>query len=115
MLSSLLALSLVFSCVSAAPTASASGCGKRLPRGVTAGGHSTNHTIKSGGLERNYLIHLPDNYDTDKPSPLVFSFHGRVSTSDEQEVLSKLSDPAFNPNAIAVYPQGVAVSSPYRR
>ncbi|THU90111.1 alpha/beta-hydrolase [Dendrothele bispora CBS 962.96] len=104
---SLLVFSLFLTLVSSAPTSASSGCGKRLPSGVTPGGSSSNLTITSKGLERNYLIHLPDNYDVNKPTSMVFSFHGRISTSAEQEELSQLSNPDFNPNAIAVYPNGI--------
>ena len=86
------------------------GCGKPLPSGVTAGGPSTTGSIKSGGLDRDYIIHIPQNYQQNTPVPLILSYHGRTKDAAEQELLSQFSNPEFNPNAIAVYPNGVAVS-----
>jgi poly(3-hydroxybutyrate) depolymerase len=41
--------------------------------------------------------------------PLIFSFHGRTKTAESQEQLSQFSNEAWNPDAIAVYPQGLDV------
>lgn len=97
---------------SAAATTPSTGCGKTLPAGVVPGGDSTNVTIFSGGIERSYLIHLPANYSTHTPVPLILSYHGRTKSASEQEELSQFSNASYNPSAIAVYPQGVAVSRP---
>jgi polyhydroxybutyrate depolymerase len=72
------------------------GCGKPAPANGT--GHLT-----SGGIAREYLIHLPDGYNARRPYPLVLSFHGHGRTSQYQEELSGFS----KTDAIAVYPQGV--------
>jgi len=89
------------------------GCGKSLPAKVTPGGASANISISSDGLDRSYLIHVPRNYDINTPVPLILSYHGRAKNASEQELLSQFSDSSYNPNAIAVYPQGVAVSNPF--
>lgn len=91
------------------------GCGKPLPAKVTPGGASANISIFSGGLNRSYLIHVPRNYDINTPVPLILSYHGRAKNASEQELLSQFSNSSYNPNAIAVYPQGVAVSNPLPR
>ncbi|OCL01449.1 carbohydrate esterase family 1 protein [Glonium stellatum] len=91
------------------------GCGKTLPKKVTAGGASANISITSGGLIRSYLIHVPQSYDIDTPVPLILSYHGRGKNASEQELLSQFSNSSYNPNAIAVYPQGVANSKGTRQ
>lgn len=35
-------------------------------------------TIDVGGTEREYILKLPDDYDPDRPYPLVFGWHGRM-------------------------------------
>lgn len=87
------------------------GCGNELPRGIEPG-VSTNTTIDIAGVERQYRIHLPDNYDANNPVPLILSYHGRGKDMKFQEELSQFSNKSNNPDAIAVYPQGVPVSAP---
>ncbi|MCC3771550.1 PHB depolymerase family esterase [Streptomyces sp. UNOC14_S4] len=60
-------------------------------------------TLRSGGRERGYLIHLPSAYDARRPSPLVLSFHGHHRTAHFQERLTGMSALP----AISVYPQGL--------
>lgn len=83
-----------------------SGCGKALPSGVKPGALGTNISTTSFGVPRSYLLHVPANYNATKPTPLYFSFHGADRNATEQEGLSQFSNPFFNPNGIAVYPQG---------
>jgi poly(3-hydroxybutyrate) depolymerase len=88
------------------------GCGLGLPPAQSppeGDGHPTDFT-QSDGTKRQYLIHIPSNYDKDAPSPFIFSFHGRTKTASEQKGLSQFSDEKWNPDAIAVYPQGLGVS-----
>ena len=105
--------------------ASSNGCtgSHPLPSGLTPGGQSQNITIKSHGVNRTYLIHLPKNYTATSPVPLFFSFAGATKNASEQEGLSQFSNPEFNPSGIAIYPQslngehwlgspGVSLSSP---
>src|SRR5689334_8479441 len=54
----------------AAPRRSA-GC--RLPDTVRSGW--SDHTIESGGVERQYRITVPDDYDGTKPYALVLALH----------------------------------------
>lgn len=52
------------------------GCGS--PAGLTSG----RHTINVGGLNREYIIDVPDNYDADNPYRLVFAWHWRGGSAD---------------------------------
>ncbi|AXB44650.1 alpha/beta hydrolase family esterase [Amycolatopsis albispora] len=76
------------------------GCGHAPP--VTPGTTGA-QTLVSGGLTREYTLHVPSNYQPDRPTSVVLSFHGHKRTSRWQEELSEFS----GLNTIAVYPQGV--------
>ncbi|KAF2173769.1 carbohydrate esterase family 1 protein [Zasmidium cellare ATCC 36951] len=84
------------------------GCSKALPQGTTLGstGSSNSITITSSGRSRTFLLHIPTNYNTTARG-LILSYHGRGKTAASQEQLSSFSDPYFNPDLLAVYPQGV--------
>ncbi len=81
-----------------------SGCGKPAP---FPPGLSENETIRSGGFERMYRLHLPSGYRNTILQPLVLNFHGHGSTATHQEQLTKLSLLADQQDFIAVYPQGM--------
>jgi len=91
--------------------ATSAGCGKDLPAAQSPPGGASHQTdfTQSDGTARTYLIHIPSNYDKNAPVPLIFSFHGRGKSSSEQEGLSQFSNENWNPNGIAVYPQGLNV------
>jgi poly(3-hydroxybutyrate) depolymerase len=84
-------------------------CGQPLVPTALAG-MTNNVTIKSSGLNRNFLISLPSAYNANTPVPLIFSFHGRGKDARYQQKLSQFSNASYNPNAIAVYPNGFMVS-----
>ncbi|KAK5055347.1 hypothetical protein LTR84_013097 [Exophiala bonariae] len=69
--------------------------------------NSTRFTISSSGREREFFIHVPSTYKAHSPTGVIFSFHGNSRTAQYQEALSQFSDPTFNPDHIAVYPQGL--------
>ncbi|TVY60788.1 putative feruloyl esterase C [Lachnellula suecica] len=89
--------------------ARSAGCGKSLPAQQPAGQTYQTAFTQSKGTSpsRTYRIHIPSNYDENTAVPLIFSFHGHAQTSKCQEELSQFSNEAFNPNAFAVYPQGI--------
>lgn len=69
--------------------------------------NSTRFTVSSSGRDREFFVHVPSTYNAYKPTPVIFSFHGNSRTAQYQETLSQFSDPTFNPDHIAVYPQGL--------
>jgi polyhydroxybutyrate depolymerase len=75
------------------------GCGKA----VSEAGTTTVEHLRSGGVDREYRIHLPARYQPNRPYPLVLSYHGHGRTAEYQEELSEFSAA----DVIAVYPQGV--------
>lgn len=76
------------------------GCGRPspYPRGTTTKGR-----LVSDGVQRRYLVHVPDVYSPARPTPLVLSFHGRTRNARYQEQLTGMS--ALD--AIVVYPQSL--------
>lgn len=63
-------------------------------------------TVNSGGLERNYLVHVPPRYDGKKPLPVVLIFHGGGSNAAMTVRYTGLNDKADAAGFIAVYPNG---------
>jgi polyhydroxybutyrate depolymerase len=84
----------------AGPGDALTGCGRASP---VPPGQSVVQEVTSGGLRRTYLLHLPNDYQPSRPTPLVLSFHGHRRTSEYQQELSGFSAT----EAIAVYPQGL--------
>jgi len=66
-------------------------------------GSSALHEIKSGGIDRSYILRLPKGYDQRASWPLIVAYHGRGSTGVEIEGFSKLSTLP----AVIAYPDGV--------
>lgn len=85
------------------------GCGTDLAKGFEAGGNSQSIDIKSSGVSRSYNLYVPENYKIASAAPLYLSFHAGGQDADEQEELSQLSNPEFNTDGIAIYPQGIDV------
>lgn len=65
-------------------------------------GTTVSETITSGGVQRDYLIHVPVSYRPHVPMPLVMAFHGRKGDGTDIEAFSGID----NLDAIAVYPVG---------
>lgn len=80
----------------------------REPWKFDSDGHCT--VTIPGTPPRTYLVHMPLLYSPETPHPLVLSFHGHSSNSEEQELRTGLSraDLALDGvGIVAVYPQGV--------
>ncbi|KAF7192568.1 Feruloyl esterase B [Pseudocercospora fuligena] len=99
-----------------APASPSSGCGSKLPIDLIPGAASINITIDSplsspnATLQkRQYRIHLPENYSTsnDVAHPLLLTFNGQYQSTRSIENYTQFSLPSINPNAIAVYPEGI--------
>ena len=66
----------------------------------------TSDVISSGGVERDYLIHVPESYDPGSPAPLVMSFHAAAMWPASQRKTSGWNDVADRFGFIVVYPGG---------
>lgn len=64
-----------------APGLSVSDGGRHAGETPSAGRNE--YRIESGGIERRYLMYLPDGYNDSSPLPVVFDFHGSGSDPDE--------------------------------
>ena len=80
----------------------APGCGKAIPSKFPIPG--TSQSLHLPDTDRQYRLYIPANYDKNKPTPLYFSFHGASGNMLKEEALSQFSNPQFNPNGIAIYP-----------
>ena len=77
------------------------------PAGISPGGNSSELTIElSNGDTREYLLHVPRNYNESVRVGLILAYAGRGSDSADAESFTRFSDPSYNPDMLAVYPQG---------
>lgn len=65
----------------------------------------TSFTLLHGGIEREYLLSLPDGWDGVSPAPLLFSLHGGGGTNT-RVASDPLAALASSQGYIGVYPQG---------
>lgn len=72
----------------------------------TQGQETLNETLDFGGLEREYIVHIPSSYSPDSPSPLLLCFHGYTSYANIIMAYSNFNAIADTANFIVVYPQG---------
>ncbi|KAK9799177.1 hypothetical protein AB5N19_04738 [Seiridium cardinale] len=78
-------------------------CGSPSP--MTPGTFNTS-TIGIANLTREYGVWVPNTYDYNITSKLIFSYHGAGGNIAKQRALDGLTEPAFNEDHIVVYLQG---------
>ena len=64
-------------------------------------------TIISGGLTREYILHVPPSYVEDQQMPLILNWHGLGSNASDQQLYSGLPAKADTAGFIVVAPQGL--------
>lgn len=69
-------------------------------------------TIAVGGLEREYVVHLPPGYDGTEPAPLVFNLHGFGGDIASQDASTDLPALAGDRGYIVVTPQAAPLDVP---
>ncbi|MBX7082131.1 MAG: hypothetical protein K1X88_23185 [Nannocystaceae bacterium] len=74
------------------------GCGMQ-PGSIVSG------TINADGIDREYILQLPDDYDPDYPYPLIFGFHGLGENMDTARWRFQAGE-QWGGQAIGIYPQG---------
>lgn len=62
--------------------------------------------IFSGGVNRQYFLHIPIGYDENTPLPLLISYHGFTSNPFENAQRTGFSELADEEDFIVVYPAG---------
>jgi polyhydroxybutyrate depolymerase len=71
---------------------------------LSSGDHT--RTLVSGGMERQYILHIPPGYDPSQPTPLVLAYHGIDLNAQEMMRISGFSAQADEENFLVAYPQG---------
>lgn len=66
-------------------------------------------SIEIAGVERNYLLTVPPDYDPERAYPLVFGFHGSGGDREQLRRYMNVEGPAAG-QAIFVYPEGLDVN-----
>ena len=61
------------------------------------------------GFRRTYRIHLPPNYNSARPLPMVVVIHGAFDTARGMERFSGFSALADQENFVVVYPNGIGI------
>ena len=79
---------------------------------VTAAPAPGEHTITVDGLDRTYLLALPDGIGRDEPKPLLFDLHGFGSPASVQDGFTELSTRGTERGYIVVTPQGAPIDIP---
>ncbi|TRM56942.1 Alpha/Beta hydrolase protein [Schizophyllum amplum] len=83
-------------------------CGADLPDWGFGPHHRAIRTLTVQGAQREYRVHLPEDYPAEGGHPVVLSFHGNGGTSKHQETATQLSESDLRVagrGIIAVYPQ----------
>lgn len=72
--------------------------------GLAPGNYS--FTVKFGGANRSYLVHVPPQAAAGAPLPVVLNFHGAGSNGAQQEKYSRMDEASDRDGFIAAYPNG---------
>jgi polyhydroxybutyrate depolymerase len=67
---------------------------------------TVNGTIIHDGMERSYILYIPDSYTGDIPVPLVLNFHGWTSTAQAQMFYGDFRSIADQEGFLVIHPQG---------
>lgn len=67
---------------------------------------SEEKTIEVDGMERPYLVDLPENYDADSVAPVLIVLHGSGGNGIMSRLTTRFTDYATENNLILVYPSG---------
>lgn len=76
-----------------------------MPEGTIRPG-DYNRTIRSGGMARTYILHVPSGYDGSRPLPLVFVLHGLGGDAAGMVPMTGWSDQADQATFFVAYIDG---------
>ena len=68
-----------------------------------------NASITHDGIERDYIIYVPEIYDGSKAVPLVLNFHGFGSSASQQMFYGDFRDIADTEGFLLVHPEGTTL------
>jgi len=63
--------------------------------------------VTVGGVEREAFVLYPRDFDDDKPTPLLFSYHGYTSSAGEQDLYSGIGRRGTERGYVVIMPQGL--------
>ncbi len=82
--------------------ASSSAC-----RGASLAPGESTRTLQVGGVERAYLLHVPQGYTGTSPVPLVLDFHGLGGDGAGQKALSGFAALSDQEQFVIAWPNGI--------
>ena len=85
-----------------------SGCAEKRQTETTLGPGDYSFTIEHQGIERFYLMHVPEGYDENNPTPLVFAFHGRLGNGRYMKENYNFLEESNKKGFIVVFPTGAS-------
>ena len=62
--------------------------------------------IEFNGVQRTYTVHVPPQFDRQKPIPIVLVYHGALTNRDMISAFTGLNKKADEAGFLAVYPNG---------
>lgn len=65
-----------------------------------------NGSLTHDGIDREYIMYIPESYDENEPTPLVFNFHGFTSNAAQQAFYGDFRPIADTAGFIVVHPEG---------
>jgi polyhydroxybutyrate depolymerase len=63
-------------------------------------------SLRVGGMERVYAVHVPRSYDPSRPTLVILNFHGGGGNPKSQRTISLMDQASERYGFIVVYPQG---------
>ncbi len=82
------------------------GCKKDGGNSESCSSNSNANTLVHDGINRQYILDVPNSYDGATPVPLMLNFHGFGGSADEYKNEADMSSLAEIDTFIVVYPQG---------
>jgi polyhydroxybutyrate depolymerase len=76
------------------------------PASSTLGAGDHERTLTMDDLERRYLIHIPESYDPQKPTPVVLALHGATMNGPIMARFCGMSAKSDEAGFVVVYPTG---------
>jgi polyhydroxybutyrate depolymerase len=73
---------------------------------IAFGQQTLSESILHDNIQRDYIIHIPNSYNSNVSSPLVFCFHGYGGNATNLVLYTNFNYVSDTANFIVVYPQG---------
>lgn len=83
----------------------ATGCRQSASTTTQPGGEST-RLLLYDGAERSYILYVPSGYDSSRPAPVIFAFHGGGGNAEIMIRTSGFNHIADEEGFLVVYPNG---------